>query len=399
MSLKPLSQLKRGDVKIEDLASKLRADDSATSKEAGLKLAQAAASFGLSVREYLILSVEPETKDGVTLNGYERSLLALNLPVRNDYEHGVHLQAASDTFATYPGTRALFPQVIDDILRFSTRQDQFEKVAPMLASSRVINGAEMLSTVVDTPDGALDSHSIAEGSRIPVRTIKTSEKVVKIFKHGSAIRTTYEFSRRASLDLLIPYANRIARELELSKVKEATAVLVNGDGAYGAAPEVNQSSFNTATGVTATNNTISWVHILAWLVSRAKTGTPIDTAVMNWDGYLQWMMLFAKQVEVANGVSVRPADNMVAAGVQASLAPRGINLALNITPVISSTAPANKIVGYSVGDTLEELVEAGSQIQETERSIQNQTMMMVRTENTGYRLVFGDTRSVFNFGA
>lgn len=395
MTIKSLSEIKPGQVDIEKLCASLRSENQAESREAGLKLTRDASNFGLSVREYLILAAGRDTKEGSDLNGYERALFTLNLPVRNDFENGIHLQAASDTFSTYPGTRALFPEVIDDVLRFASRQDQFETVAPMLASSRTISGAELLSTVVDADtNGERDSFTVAEGARIPVRMIKTSEKSVKIYKHGSAIRTTYEFGRRASLELLIPHANRVQRELERSKVAAATYVLINGDGAYGAAGEINQSDYDTEIGITATDGQISWAHLMRWLVARASAGTPVDTVVMNWDGYFQWLMLFGKQIALANGTDTRPNENLTAAGVSLSR----LNVPMMINPVISSACPANKLIGFSKGDTLEELVEAGSQIQETERSILNQTMTMVRTENTGYRLVYGDTRSVFDFG-
>lgn len=393
---KSLTELKPGSLKLEDLVASLKNPSVSASKEAGQDLLRKATEFGLSVRDYLTLAVGTEHKDGVSLNGYERTLMALNLPVRNDLTQGISLQAASDTFNTYPGTRAMFPEVIDDVLRWVNRQDQFERVQPMLANSRTVSQTELLSTVVDDDSKERDTYSIAEGSRIPVKSIRTSEKSVKFFKHGSAIRTTYEFSRRASIELLIPYANRINRELELSKVRVATGTLINGDGAYGAAPEVNQSSFNTKVGSNSTNGKISWPHLLAWLVERASLGVPVDTVVMNWDGYFQWLMMFSSQV-TSGTVAVRPADNLAAAGANIQRDP--VNIALAVRPVLSSATPAGKLIGYSVGDTLEELVESGSQIQETERAILDQTMTMTRTENTGYRIVYGDTRSIFNFGA
>jgi hypothetical protein len=56
-------------------------------------------------------------------------------------------------------------------------------------------------------------------------------------------------------------------------------------------------------------------------------------------------------------------------------------------------------MGLSRGDTLEELVEAGSNIDESERAIQNQSITYVKSENAGYKLAFGDTRSIYNYGA
>lgn len=398
-NMRPLSELKKLD--IDALTAKLTSESKRESEEAGLTLARDAASFGLGVKDYLKLAVGKEADKVNGLNGYELALYKLNLPVRNDFENGVYLQAASETFQTHPGTRALFPEVIDDVLRFATRQDQIEQVGPLLANSRTVAGVELLSTVIDDDSDERDSFSVAEMGRIPIRTIKTSEKSVKFYKHGSAIRTSYEFSRRASLDLLVPHANRVARELERSKLTVATGVLINGDGAYDAAPSVNQSSYNAATGFTATSGKINWPHFMYWLIQRAKAGVPIDTVVMNWDGWFQWLLMFSEELQGVDNKSygARAVENLAAAGVAMDKMPAAVSLVMNITPVLSSAMPANKLLGFSKGDTLEELVEAGSNIQETERAILSQTMTMVRTENTGYRLVYGDTRSIFVFNA
>lgn len=361
------------------------------SAEAGMKLAREADRFGLSIRDYLTLAVKPEA-DGLT--GYEQALLELNLPFRNDFKNGVVLAAAADTFATYAGTRAMFPEVVDDMLRWAFRQDQFESVAPMLAGSRTIVGTEVISTVVNDDSASQKSFSVTEFGQIPVQSIRTTQNTVAMFKHGSAIRTSYEFQRRASLDILTPYLARIGRELERSKVKEATTLLINGDGVQGAAGVINQSSYNSAVGVNSTNGVISWEHVLYWLVQRAKAGVPVDTIAMNWDGWFKWNMLFAKP-NVAGGPT--PMEQMAKAGVQ--VAQQAVAMNLRVTPVLSSTVPAGQLVGFSKMDTLEELKEAGSDIQETERNVRNQSITIFKTEVTGYRLPYGDTRSIFNFNA
>lgn len=385
--------------KIEDLKAKLKSTTDQESRNAGIQLAKDAHSFGLSVRDFLKLSLGREDNDAAGLNGYERALCELGLPIRNDFDNGVVLQAASETFQTYPGTRAMFPEVIDDVLRWANRQDNVEVVAPMLASSRTINGVEVVSTVVDDDSADRDSFSVSELGRIPVRTIRTSEKTIKIWKHGSAIRTSYEFNRRVSLDIMVPYANRIARELELSKVATATGVLINGDGVNAAASAINQSSYNTITGVTATNGKINWPHFLRWLVVRAQNKTPIDTILMNWDGMFQWMLMFGEQTlsPATKNFGQTAVEALNKVGVNVQQMPSALSLIMNITPVLSSSVPAGQLIGFSRGDTLEELIEAGSTIQETERAILNQSITMVRTENTGYRLVYGDTRSIFVF--
>lgn len=399
--VKSLSEIKP--INLDELVTKLKASDSEDSKRAGVALARAADLYGVSIKDYLKLAVAKEAGPN-GLNGYEQALFKLNLPVRDSYEDGVYLQAASDTFQMHPGTRALFPEVIDDVLRFAARQDQVEKVQPLLANSRVINGVEMLSTVVDNDllDGENDTFQVPELGRIPVRTIRTSEHAVKIWKHGSALRTSYEFARRASIELMIPHANRIARELERSKLAAATRILVNGDGAYGAATTVDQSDFNTPTGFIAVNGKINWPHFLYWLVQRAKAGVPIDTVALNWDGMFQWMMLFGAHQTMGSPttVAVQPAiENLRKVGVDLATASQVVNLLTAITPVLAPSLDAGQILGFTKGDTLEELREAGSDIQETERAILNQSITMTKTENTGYRLVYGDTREIYKFNA
>ena len=304
------------------------------------------------------------------------------------------LDLASDTFQTFPGTRAVFPEVVDDILRWNYRQDQFETTAALVANSRTINGIELLSTIVDDDSGDYKvAGPVAELSRVKVKTIRTTQQSVTFFKHGWGIRTSYEFQRRARLDMLTPYANRVIRETETSKVGQATLTLINGDGAYPAAPVVTQSSFTGGVIGTSTNGTLSYKHVLAWLVARAKAGTPVDTVVGNWDAYIQWLMMFA----IPNTANTRgDADNLAAAGFRIGGVPL-INGVVNFA--LSSTMTASQLLGMSKGDSLEELVEAGSTINESERAILNQSITYVKTLNAGYKLAFGDTRSIFNYGA
>lgn len=396
--MKSLAQLKRRSP--EELKALLSTSghESITN---GQKLCAEAKEYGVSMRDFLSIAIDPKMSadaaqfaDGNKLvNGYEAALQVLNLPVRDAFSDGIVLDLASDTFQTFPGTRAMFPEVIDDILRWKYRQDQFEKTSDLVANSRTINGVELLSTIVD--DKAADyqvAGPVAEMSRVKVKSIRTTQQSVTFFKHGWGIRTSYEFQRRARLDMLTPYANRVNRETETSKVGQATLVLINGDGAYGAAPVVAQSSYNTPVGSNSTNNFISYKHLLNWLIARAKAGTPIDTVVGNWDAYIQWLMMFAVPTSANTQTD---AANLAAAGFKAGGVPL-INGVVNFA--LSSTMTANELLGMSKGDTMEELVEAGSTIEESERAIVNQSITYVKTINAGYKLAFGDTRSIYNYG-
>jgi hypothetical protein len=381
---------------VEDVLKGLRGARG-ESVEAGQSLVRAAADFGLGLRDYLTLSIDTRAGEHANrfaeLSGYEAALAHLNLPIRNDFENGIVLQAASETFQTFPGTRAMFPEVIDDVLRFKNRQDQIESVLPMLAQSRTIAGTELISTLVEDDSEERGTFTVPELARIPVRTIRTSQQTVGMFKHGSAYRTSYEFNRRASLDLLTPYASRVARELEISKAKAAVTVLINGDGVNGAAEAKNLSTYGAdfTSSKTLQHN---YKALAKFLMERAKDGKPVDMLVGNFDTYVELMFMFAPTNAV--GLNRTEMEALTAAGgpmLQLPIMGGAVQFA------VSSAVPANRLIAFTKAETLEELVEAGSSIAENERSILNQSITYVRTEVTGYKLAFGDTRTVLTTNA
>lgn len=380
----------------EVLLAGLKDANPAASLSAGQILVADAKKAGLSLPDYLRLAVNVDegAYKGSDLDGYEASLAFLNLPIRDDFRHGILLEAAAETFQTFPGTRALFPPVIDDILQWRYRQDQIESVSYVLAQSRTVNGIEMVTTVVDDKAGDYQQTGvIAEGSNIPVRSIRTTEKSVKFYKFGGGFQFTYEFERRASLDLITPYAARMQREVEIGQMAMATALLINGDGVAPAAPVVTATSLVTGmpTPPTIVAGLMNWEVFLRWMINQAQTGVSVDTVVGNYDMYFAWQRMFATPTANLGPAQV---EILAKAGVQTAIDnPR---FSFNVNFALSSTAPANKLIGLVKNETLEELVENGSDIEESVRSIENQTVKFVKTTNRGYRLPFADTRSILH---
>jgi len=382
---------------VEAVLADLRSDSIGQSTEAGRKLVRQAHEVGLNLRDYLTLAIDTRQGDHAErfheLNGYEAALAYLNLPIRNDLESGVLLQAASETFQKYPGTRAMFPEVIDDMLRWKNRQDQIETVAPMLAQSRTINGTELISTVVLDDSQERDTFTVPELATIPVRTVRTSEQTVRMFKHGSAYRTSYEFNRRASLDILTPYAARVARELEIAKVRAATSVLINGDGVNPPATVENISIYdpNFTAGKPLQQN---YKALAKFLMNMAKADTPADVLVGNFDMFVELVFMFSQTLSSAKSTIEKVSE---AGGPVINLNLPIMNGSVDF--VLSSATPANQLIAFNRAETLEELKEAGSDISENERSITNQSITYVRTETTGYKLALGDTRRILNTAA
>lgn len=401
MSTRKLTEMQR--VAPAVALAALKSDNPTTGKEAADKLMREAKEFGLSFGDFLDLKINPRVGENPEqfalsenrfLRGRDVAALYLGLPHQNNFEEGILLQMASDTFQTYPGTRAMFPEVIDSMLRWKNRQSQLENLDALIAQTRSINGNEMISTVVDDDSVARGTFIVAEMGEIPVRTIKTSQQGVRIFKHGSGIRTSYEFERRASLDILTPFAARVARDLEISKVKAATNMLVNGDGVNPGALVEGISQFGGVAYNALDKSTYlrnQYPAIAQWLVQKAAAMTPIDTIVGNLSMYLELLFMFTPTLP----------SNYSAAEVLAGKGAPTINVSMpllnsSVNFALSSSMADGMILGYSKAETLEQLVEAGSSISENEKAVSNQTLSYYKTENTGFRLVFGDTRFILN---
>lgn len=391
-SLLELSKNKRSLTSLDSMLGNV----SESQKAAEILLAEVK-EYGISLQNFFRLAIDMSDEAAAPykaagMDGYEAVLAYLHLPVKNDISNGIMLAQAGDTFKSYPGTRILFQPVIDEVLRFSTRQDQIERIDAIVGSSRTVSGIEMVSIVAESDEDAEGTWTIAEGANIPVRTIKTTEKAVKWWKHGSGYEFTYEFDRRASIDILTPYAARITRRLELSKVRAATSILINGDGVHGAAPVVYQEDLMKEIDKTAENteNKINYGAFLKWLLSMAKKGTAIDTVLGNYDTYLMYMMLFTPTMS-----GNRSEAEAVAAAGGPNLTANVPGLFVPIRFAVSSAMPDKQLLGFIKNETLQELVEEGSQIAESERYIRSQRVIFVKTETTGYKLIFGDTRSIY----
>lgn len=378
------------DVVLKGLTSK----NAAESKQAGLDLVDNARALGVDIRDYLRLAIDHSkgAYAGAGLDGYETALAHLNLPLHDDFSKGVILQAAADTFQTFPGVRAMFPVVMDDIVQWKYRQEQLESVTPLLSQTRTIAGTELITTVID--DKAEDYQAfgmVDEGQRVAIRSIRATERSVKINKFGGGYRTTYEFSRRASLDIMTPYALRGKREIEIAKTASATAMLLNGDGVHGTPAVYAAATLGAAIGTTTVAGKMNWDVFLKFLIERAKAGVPVDTIAGNYDMHFEWLRMFA--TPTAN-MGPSQSELLQKAGVQTAIANPQFKFSVNFA--LASAVPAATLLGFSKADTLEELVETGSDISESERSIQNQVMNYVSTTSAGYRLVFGDTRATLS---
>jgi hypothetical protein len=363
----------------------LNSEAKSVGMEAYDRILNAAQSYELPLKDYLLAAVEPEGD----LNGWEATLKFMKLPVRDDVEGRSTLQAAADVFQTQPGSRLLFPEVVMDMVKWKDSVDNIVTVDPMIAQTRVTSGTnELIMTEIEgTEVDSYNMFQIAEGGNIPIRKIKSSQRSVNFFKIGHGYEITYEFARRVSLDILTPYVNRINRIFEIDKVRYATSVIVNGDNVAGAITVDAETDFG------GTNGALDWKSLFKWLVSRAAAGFPVDTLIGNYATYGDFIGLFTP----TTGSTSTPQHMQGVVGL--NLVPGLSFMNQTIRFAISNTVAASTLIGITKGETLEELREANSDIVENDRNITNQTIKFVRTMNIGYNLVTPLARRGFSFAA
>ena len=306
--MKSLSEIKKQS--LSDLLKGVMDPVQQTSRDAGLRLTRQAAEYGLNTRDYLNLAVQFDAEDKTKelaskgFSGYEMAKVALNLPTRNDFANQITLAQASDTFAMYPGARNLFRYVVEDMLRWQSRQDNVQKIDGLIAGSRTIQGVELIRNVIDLNGAdAAKSFNISELGEIPFRDVKTAQTSVKFGKVGSGIRISYEFNRNASLDVLTPFAARIYREKELMKIEMCTNIMIGGDGTsfHPAATVYKQVDYDS----TMNDGKLHFDGLIKHIIAMNKKGVSIDTVAGNWDGYEQYINLFKPTANVTTDADTR----------------------------------------------------------------------------------------------
>ncbi len=377
--------------RVSQFTEGLKSKDPNVSLQAARNIIQECKDSGQSLINFIRLAVDTRAEEdkGVFTgyNGFEAVLMDLGIPLQPDLDSGVVMQMAGDTFITHPGSRLLFPEVIDQVLRLKTRVNNVENTASIVGNSRTISGAEFITTYFDpSANGADQTFIIPELGEIPMTKITTEQNTVAMYKHGSGYEFSYEFDRRAQLDIITPFAARIARKLEISKVAALTYMLINGDGVNPAATGYNLSTYggDFTGGKTLKDN---YRALAKFLMTLAQSSYSFDKLICNFDTYIELMFMFAPTSSGAASV----ADYMAQKRGMIDVAPLDL-LGGRVQVALSSTVPANKIICEIQAECAEELVEANSNISESERAITNQKIMYTRTENTGYKLVHPDAR-------
>lgn len=268
-------------------------------------------------------------------------------------------------------------------------QVHFPQIAPAVPIAEVI--AKTIPITGNTYEAYFlaDSTSqkrfvrIPEGTTIPAVKLTGSNHVIKLQKFGRRLDTSYEALRIIPVDLLALHIQRMMVQTEVDKLAAIMDVAINGDQSGGNGATV----YNLTTldpGTTANNLTLQ-----AYLTFKAKFRNPytVTTMLANENVVVKTQLLSTGtaniplavlQANIANGNTAFGLGNMV---------PINSELGDSVRIGLTDDAPANKILAFDARFAIEQIVQQGSEITESERWITRQVETLVMTYTEGYAII------------
>jgi hypothetical protein len=245
-------------------------------------------------------------------------------------------------------------------------------LSELVGATVPISGQDYRALYLEYDPVELRKFRVGESADIPIATIETREHIIALRKYGRGLRASYEQMRRMRVDKFARMIAYMAIQSEIDKVAAALDIIVNGDGNTDTAAAVhNLTTLDTA----AVAGTLT---LKGWLAFKMKFVNPyiVTTALMQEAVALQLALLNTGSANV-------PLTQVTLGGLNQPITP--INQTSDgVRYGWTSEAPALKIVGFDRRFALEQVVEIGADITESERFITNQTEVLVMSEVNGF---------------
>lgn len=264
----------------------------------------------------------------------------------------------------------LFPAWVETTLREKLYDTDY---LPYLVTTRIgIDGNTVQSPTLDLTSEdnkkGIKKARIAEGADIPTGKIKIGQQAITLWKRGRAIELTYEAARRMRIELFMIQMRAIASDLAHQEIEAAVDVAANGDGNTGSAAKKLST---TATASTVTAKDITHALIEYSFANNFNANTLVvpkkyleTIAEFTYDSQLR-----AGTMQVSFNIPQIDFKNLNVIGVpELQIGGKDALLLMN---------KENTLIRYQ---------ENGSNIQEMDNFIRNQTKLMTLTENSGYAI-------------
>ena len=134
-----------------------------------------------------------------------------------------------EQFFASAGSAALFPEYVARAVRQG--MERASKVTDLVATVTKVDGMDYRT--IDPEGGSWEPTTVAEGAQLPQATLRLSSGLVKLYKRGQVLQSSYEALRLQKLDLFTVALAQVGAGIAAAQMGDAVDVLINGDGSKG----------------------------------------------------------------------------------------------------------------------------------------------------------------------
>lgn len=156
------------------------------------------------------------------LDAFSRQLKRFDIKVK-----GAKSDAVEKFFQT-TDSAALFPEYVSRAVRQG--MEEADVLSDLVAVKTNISGMDYRSITSTPGDEQKSLVKVAEGAFIPQTTVSVNENLVKLFKRGRMLVSSYEALRFQRIDLFTVTLKQIGAYIARAQLKDAIEVLTQGDG-------------------------------------------------------------------------------------------------------------------------------------------------------------------------
>ncbi len=253
----------------------------------------------------------------------------------------------------------------------------------LIALETAIEGDAYRSVFLNEPSAAeIRLARVEEAAEIPKGTLAVSAETMRLLKYGRAIEFPYELARRARMDKVGFFVERMALQAENDKISQVIDTLITGgESPSKAATVFNHSALDAGTTLT----------VRGYLAYKLKFPNPyrIDTILAQEGAILNLQMLV---MPTANPMltQVAPANGF------GSITPINTELSDAVSFGVHADVPTGRYLGFDSRFAIERVSEIGSNISETDRFITRQTQVLTFTEIEGYGVIDANAARILN---
>lgn len=324
---------------------------------------------GVSVNEALAEIYNGEIQDKIKDNALFGKMTPMQIAL---YDAGITKKSTiSDmVMTTQGGNEWLFPAFVETRLAEINAMDN-NILRYLVKSETTVNTMVTQSAYLDMTDPENQKNAklarVAQGSDLPLATIRLGENAIQLHKYGRAVEQTYEAAMTMRVDLFSKNIDMIANDVTNQKVEEAARVALVGDGNNNAAQKLM---------ATTAKDTVS-----AEELGKAL----LDYYIMT--GMVATTIIAGKELYASMYKMLYPTDQAAGASIKAILnTPQVPTQNINLILARNDLKVGAKNVALILNDefSLTKHTLAGSMIREMSQNIRNQTKLGTISEITGF---------------